>query len=303
MSFSQPLVSTIIVTHNRPELLRKAIAAVRTQTYTGPIETIVVFDQEKPDESLVCESVDRPVRVIANLERTPGLAGARNTGILAATGEFVAFCDDDDYWLPTKTETQLASIGESIASIAGITVNYGDRQIDRVPDRETFTLENVVRYRLMEGHPSSMIVRRDAVLNKIGLVDEVLPNSYGEDFDFIIRVMQAGSLSIVERPLVVVLWGQSLFQRDWGSIVEALDYLVDKHAAFRADRRAMARIYGQRGFANASLGKRSEAIRDAGRALVKWPLEKRILAIVPVASGMISSPTIMDIANRHGRGI
>ena len=49
MSFSQPLVSTIIVTHNRPELLRKAIAAVRTQTYTGPIETIVVFDQEKPD--------------------------------------------------------------------------------------------------------------------------------------------------------------------------------------------------------------------------------------------------------------
>ena len=71
----------------------------------GEIDVVVVFDRVKPDMSLV-QSGPRPVRVLANT-RTPGLAGARNTGIVAATGELIAFCDDDDYWLPTKIASQV----------------------------------------------------------------------------------------------------------------------------------------------------------------------------------------------------
>lgn len=303
MSSTRPLVSAIIATRNRPELLAKAIAAVRNQTYEGPIETIVVFDQAEPDMSLASESLDRPVRVLTNSERTPGLAGARNTGILAGTGEFVAFCDDDDLWRPNKIRLQVDSMGDALTSVTGITINYGDHTNDRIPMREEFTLENLVRNRLMEGHPSSVLMRRDAVIEKIGLVDEDLPKSYAEDFDFIIRAMQAGPVAVVEQPLVVVLWGQSMFSRDWGSIVQAVDYLIEKHAPIRADRRALARLYGRRGFANAGLGLRAEAMRDVGRAFSNWPLEKRTLAVLPVASGVVSAPRMLDIAHKRGRGI
>src|SRR5690606_10467726 len=90
-----PKVSVIIATHQRPELLRRAVDAVLEQRYDGPIECVVVFDQTPVDDSLVRDDVERTVAVVPNT-RTPGLAGARNSGILAATGELIAFCDDDD---------------------------------------------------------------------------------------------------------------------------------------------------------------------------------------------------------------
>lgn len=300
---THPLVSVVIATRNRPALLRKAIDAVAAQTYEGPIECIIVFDQAEPDRSVASDDPHRRVTVVANTERTPGLAGARNTGILASTGEFVAFCDDDDYWLPEKIERQLNGLGNALTSITGITVNYGTHSTVRVPDRAKFTLENLVRNRLMEGHPSSVLMRRDAILDKIGLVDEELPRSYAEDFDFIIRAIQAGPVSVVEDPLVVVLWGQSMFSRDWGSIVEAIDYLITKHGPIRADRRALARLYGRRAFANAGQGNRREAFRDIRRTLMNWPLEKRAVVTLPVAAGIVSAPKMLDIAHKRGRGI
>ena len=81
----QPTVSVVVPTRDRPELLRAAVRAILAQDYPGPIEVVVVFDQSEPDESLteLATGPDRAVRVIRN-DRTPGLAGARNSGILAA---------------------------------------------------------------------------------------------------------------------------------------------------------------------------------------------------------------------------
>jgi glycosyltransferase involved in cell wall biosynthesis len=243
------------------------------------------------------------VIVMSNTERTPGLAGARNTGILAAQGEYVAFCDDDDLWLPTKLEKQVESIGVALTSVTGILVDFADTRTERIPNAEAFTLDNLVRDRIMEAHPSTVMVRRESLLGPVGLVDEELPKSYAEDFDFIIRALQAGPVSVVEEPLVIVRWGQSMFSRDWGTIVAAIDYLIQKHEVIRSDRRAMARLYGRRGFANAALGHRGEAFGDAWRAARYWPLEKRVLVTVPVASGIVSAPKMLEIAHRRGRGI
>lgn len=298
-----PLISVVIATRNRPELLHDAISGVTSQTYSGPIECLIVFDQEDPDYGVVSDNALRRVTVLANTERTPGLAGARNTGILSAHGEFVAFCDDDDFWLPQKLQRQLDTIGDALTSVTGIVVNYGNVEVERIPRQETFTLKNLVRHRLMEAHPSSVLMRRDALLHLIGLVDEEIPRSYGEDFDFIIRAMQAGPVSVVEEPLVVVLWGQSMFQRDWGLIVEAIDYLIDKHEPIRADRRALARLYGRQAFANAGRGERRRALSDMGKAFWQWPFEKRVFVTIPVAAGFISAPRMLDFAHRRGHGI
>lgn len=299
----QPRVSVVIATRNRPEMLREAIEAVVTQTYEGPIECVIVFDQTEPDLTLVSEDEHRLIRVITNAERKPGLAGARNTGILAATGDYVAFCDDDDIWLPTKLAKQVASIGSAVISATGIVINYGDSRVERVPDASTFTLETLVRKRLMEAHPSTVMIRRDVLLDKIGLVDEVLPGSYGEDFDFIIRAVQAGPISLVEEPLVVVRWGQSMFSRDWGTIVAAIDYLIDKHEVIRRDRRALARLYGRRGFANAAQKHTREALSDVWRTFRHSPTEKRAYVTLLATTQIISAPKLLDMAHRRGHGI
>ncbi len=77
------------------------------------------------------------------------------------------------------------------------------------------------------------MVRRDALLGPIGLVDEEIPGSYAEDFDWILRAAEAGRIAVVERDLVNVRWGQSLFSRNWQTIIDAVDYVLAKHAELR----------------------------------------------------------------------
>ena len=302
-SAAPPLVSVVIATRNRPEMLRAAIAAVAEQTYAGPIECLVVFDQTEIDETVAANDERRTVRVMSNDARSPGLAGARNTGILAATGSLIAFCDDDDVWLPSKLDRQVEGLGEAFTSVTGITVEFGDRRVDRIPTQQGFTLENLVRNRLMEAHPSTVLMRRDALLDRIGLVDEEIPGSFGEDFDYIIRAAQAGPVAVVEEALVVVRWGQSMFSRDWATIIAALNYLIAKHQVFRDDPKAMARLYGQRAFAEAALKNSRASLNDSWRAFRSSPAEKRSYVAVPVALRLISAERLLDLAHRRGRGI
>jgi glycosyltransferase involved in cell wall biosynthesis len=101
-----PGVTTVIPTHRRPERMREAVSSVVQQSYAGDIEIIVVFDAcdvSLPDVDL---PASRELRGVAN-DRVRGLAGARNSGILAAKHDFVAFLDDDDVWLPGKLEAQM----------------------------------------------------------------------------------------------------------------------------------------------------------------------------------------------------
>lgn len=300
---SHPTVSVVIATRNRPEMLRAALAGVSEQTYPGPIECIVVFDRVEPDLQLEHNDVpERSVSVIENT-RSGGLAGARNSGILRTTGDYVAFCDDDDVWHPTKIEKQIAAIGDAVTSVTGIVIDYGGETTERIPDSETFTLANLVQKRLMEAHPSTLMMRRDALIADVGLVDEDIPGSYGEDFDFIIRALQAGPVSVVEEALVTVHWGQSLFSRDWSTIVSAIDYMIDKHAVIRHDKRALARLYGRRAFASAAMDRRQESFRNCLRTVRLSPREKRAYVTMPVILGLVSAERLMDLAHRRGHGI
>lgn len=297
-----PSVSVVIATHHRPELLRRAIDAVLAQAYDGSVECVVVYDQAPVDESIAGPAV----KVVAN-DRTAGLAGARNAGIAAARGDLIAFCDDDDEWLPGKLRLQaerLESAGADVV-VSGIEVHYEDRVVVRVPSASDLAVAELARRRVMEAHPSTVLVRRSALLDRIGLVDEEIPGAYGEDYDWILRAAsEAGPIAVVEQPLVKVRWGShSYFQQRWRTIIAALDYMVHKHPVLSADPRGLARLIGQQAFAYAALGAKRTALRFAWRAFrLSWKEQRAYVALV-VALRLVTADRVLRLAHSRGRGI
>lgn len=298
-----PSVDVVVATRDRPELLALALTGIWNQDYPGHVTIHVVFDQTAPEKGLEGRSGNREARVLTNL-RTPGLAGARNSGILAGSGDLVAFCDDDDSWEPAKLRLQVDRLLEAGAdtAVTGIVVQYADHAVERVPRADDLALERLVRNRVMEAHPSTVLVRRAALEGPIGLVDEAIPGSYGEDFDWIIRAARHGRIAVAAQPLVRVRWGQSMFSRNWQTIVDAIDYGLVKTPEFRADPLALGRLYGRRAFALAALGRR-EALPAAVRTLRVSPREKRAYLAAAVALHLVSAERLLDLAHRRGHGI
>lgn len=302
---TRPVVSVVIATRDRPLLVREAIDAVLAQDCTDPLEVVVVFDQTEPDTSLARDDEGRVVRVVSNV-RKPGLAGARNTGIEAAQGEFVAFCDDDDLWRPTKLRLQLAALRdrpEHLMAATGITVQYDAESFDRSLDTGLITFEALLADRHTELHPSTFLMRRQPLLDDVGLVDEAVPGGFGEDYEFLLRNARAAAIVNVPDPLVVVRWGgQSFFFRRWDTMAEGLSWLLERYPEFSTSRRGSARIEGQVAFAHASAGRRREALRWAGRGVRHRPAEARSYLAVAVVLGL-SPAWVMEQLHHRGRGI
>lgn len=298
-----PAVTVIVPTRNRPAMLTRAVQSIIGQSYPGEIECVIVFDQSEPAQVNVELPAGRRIRLLTNT-RTPGAAGARNTGAVASDGALVAFCDDDDAWDADKLRLQVEQLDVApIGFIAcGIRIHYADRVVAR-PAPSSVNLQQLVRDRHAEFHLTTFVLRQDA-LAEIGLLDEQIPGSSGEDYDFLLRAAQRGPILAVPQPLVDVFWHpQSFFAQHWQTIADGLEYLVDKHPELAADPRGMARIEGQAAFAHAALAHRAAAWRASLRALRGNPLERRPYLALAVAAGIVPASSIVRLANRRGRGI
>ena len=177
-----PTLSVVICTRDRPQLLRRCIAAIAAQDLDATIETIVVFDREEPDHTLELPDGPRPVRVVAN--RTPGLPGGRNTGVEEARGEFLGFCDDDDVWLPTKARRQIELLRDRPdrdVAVCGLALVQGDRRVERPLTLSEVTVADLVHSRVLQANFTTTIVRHDAWLERIGPADAKIPGGYAED--------------------------------------------------------------------------------------------------------------------------
>lgn len=310
-STTSPDVAVVIATRDRPQLLRRAVASVLDQRYDGDIEVLAVFDQSEPEEDLAADEVTasgarRRVTVLRNT-RAPGLAGARNTGITTATAELVAFCDDDDLWLPGKLAAQVARLTaepEMECVTAGVLVEARGKVSTRVLDRDRITHADLLRSRVSEAHPSTYLFRRAALVDGIGLVDEVLPGSYAEDYDLLLRTARRHDVGAVTLPLAKVFWHRSsFFAERWRTIIEALDHLVEAHPELATEPAGLARIEGQQAFAHASMGDRRGAWATARRALGHNRREPRAYLALLVASGLVRSEWVLRALQAGGRGI
>lgn len=301
-----PSVSVVTATRDRPEFLRRSVAAALGQDYPGEIESVVVFDQSpvRPPEH-----ADVPGRSLVTLsnERAPGLAGARNAGAAAASGELLAFCDDDDEWLPDKLRLQVEMMRrrpDAAAAACGIEVHYGDRTIPRVSDRSVIEFRDLLRSRRADTHPSTILTRREDFFGRIGPVDEDLPGSYAEDYEWLLRAARIGPIVTVRRPLVRVYWHKSsFFEGRWKTIASALGYLLDRNPEFRDEPRGLARILGQIAFAEAAAGEGQAARATVRRCLATSWREPRAFLALGVSMGVIRPDAVLRLAHRFGRGI
>jgi glycosyltransferase involved in cell wall biosynthesis len=301
-----PTVSVVVPTRDRPELLRRAVTAILGQTYPGLVECVVVFDQSDPDLPWGDPGPERRLLLHRN-DRTPGLAGARNAGAARATGELLAFCDDDDEWLPRKLERQVEELTrrpDAAVATTGIVVRYGDRSVIRLAPTPEITHRQLLRSRLTELHPSTVLVRRRELLDGIGLVDERIPGGYAEDYEWLLRAAKHAPVLAVQEPLVVVHWHQSSFFADrWRTIISALTYLVDKHRELQQEPSGLARIYGQIAFAHAALGERDAARRWARRTLSLDRRERRAYLALAISLRLVKARTVVRFAHVAGKGI
>jgi glycosyltransferase involved in cell wall biosynthesis len=301
-----PSVGVVIPTRNRPELVRKAIAGVRDQRYPGELKVLVVYDQTEPDY-LLASTEGVQVLVLTNW-RTSGLAGARNTGILALDTDYVAFCDDDDRWLPDKLRRQVAALmsepGSEMATCA-IEVEFEGKCTPRLAGRDRVTVDELARSRMAMLHSSSFLIRRDAfAADAVGLVAEDAPGSQNEDWDLLLRAARRAPIVHLDEPLVRVLWGRtSHYAYEYATKISSLRWMMQRHPEISGCRPGAARVYGQLACWSAATGNRSQAWQFSKEAVrANWKEPRTAIALAAM-TGAVKVENVLSALHKRGRGI
>lgn len=301
-----PLVSVILPTRGRPDLVRLSVRGVVDQDYAGPIELVVVHDQEDVDLTLTDLAGDRRAVAVVRAEKTAGLAAARNAGLAHVHGDFVASCDDDDVWHPRKLRLQmermLAEPGLVVLG-AGIRLLFDDRTVEWAGDSALISRAALLRSRRKELHSSTLLMRR-WVFDAVGGYDESLPASYAEDYEWLLRLCELGQVGVVNEPLADIRKNTTSWFRERSEIVaEALEYLLRIHPELSESRPGHARIMGQVAFAHATLGHRAIALRWAARAFLRWPIAPHAALALFTALTGLDPLRSLRLTRLFGRGI
>lgn len=290
-------VSVIIATHRRDHTMVRAVQSVWEQTYDGPIDlTVVVDDGRRPDQVEVPPPIHperQSLRVVANT-RTPGLTGARNSGLELATHALVATCDDD-VWQPGRLESQVGALQqdpELLAVGGSVRVVRGDVHVVRRAPTDRVRLGDLLASRVMELHPSAMLYRRRAV-DVVGGWDERIPGGYAEDYELLLRLARSGPIGLVPEVVADIHWnGGSHFFSRWQTIADALTELLGRFPEFASAPGGRARISGQIAFAYAGLGDRAASRMWMRRAWADNWREPRIGLTALALTGAVRADSI-----------
>jgi glycosyltransferase involved in cell wall biosynthesis len=280
MLLPSPKVSVVIPTCNRAELLRCAISSVLSQTWQD-FELLVVDDASSDaTPQAVRDFPDPRIHYIRHDERKGGSA-ARNTGIDCARGQYVAFLDDDDEWLPVKLEKQIKLFEGSPTSLGLVYTGYWiiERENGKVIQQTTPVkrgdLSQEIFVRNWVGGTSSVAIRK-ACFETVGGFDPALPSF--QDYDMWIRLAQRFELAFVAEPLLKY----HLHERKIWTNLEALkcgmDILLEKHGQSLPLQRNLARYYLSVGARFCFQGEVQKGRKSLSRAIRLNPFEIRSYA-------------------------
>jgi glycosyltransferase involved in cell wall biosynthesis len=286
-----PPTVSVVIPFYRAQYLRDAVESVQKQTCED--YEIIVIDDGSPDRA----DVERWLRSDRDRfqylrQENKGPAAARNTGIRAAQGRFVAFLDSDDTWEPTYLEEQLAAIhkGQSLDLIHCNALMIGQPESARLalmqstPPRDLATCTSLLRDDLTV-YLSSVVVRREALV-QAGLFDERF--IHGEDFDLWMRLLKNGA-RMAFQPRVLLnrrlhadsLSADALIHSDKALLV--LEKFRDRQDLTAAERTAAEKRIqsvraevelerAKRALASGDFGLATQALRGANGFYRSWKL-------------------------------
>lgn len=226
-----PLVSVVVPTYNRAHLIKKSIDSILKQTYQD-FEIIVVDDGSTDNTNEVIKSItDERIKYIKH-EKNKGQSAARNTGIKAATAEWIALLDSDDIWLQTKLEKQLKAT-EDLTDEYGV-IHCGVQYIDFATGKNLnrWIVREDINYEIFNNtigahsHTSTMLIRKK-VFDDVGYFDESIPSH--EESELSLRIAQKYKYKLVDEFLVVSSINHKQVTSNNDLFIKAKEIILKKH--------------------------------------------------------------------------
>jgi glycosyltransferase involved in cell wall biosynthesis len=288
-SVSRPLVSAIIPTYNRSGDVVIAVQTVVDQTYPAASIEILVVDDGGTDDTAAALAARFGDRVTLLRKVNGGVSSARNHGLAAARGDYLALLDSDDEWAPTKIAKQVEflearpTFGMVITDVERMTVARSTFDVfkrrDQLP-QDGWNLPHVLRNPAL-APPSAMLTR--AAYEDVGGFDEQLRTA--EDLDYHLRVALRWPIGVIEEPLTRAMRGHdglsALAQtyRDYLFVVERFVAAHGDRIAPRDRDAALLRAYARNAKGLLHDGDVGDALRCAARAVarVRAPGDARVL--------------------------
>jgi len=227
----EPLVSIIIPTYNRAKFLPRAVNSVLNQTFKD-FELIIVDDASTDNTKDIIQGFKDPhIRYIKHNDNR-GIAGARNTGIKTSKGEYIAFLDDDDEWLPEKLTLQVRKFEKCPDRVGLIYCNYTSIDVTTGTKRDKNLvpcMNNILYKQLLSGNiigSGTYLIKKEC-FDKVGLFDEEVLGK--EDWDMWIRIARYYHFDYLLETLVIHYDHPSQMTSNLNKRYIALEKIIKKH--------------------------------------------------------------------------
>jgi glycosyltransferase involved in cell wall biosynthesis len=244
-----PEVSVIIPTYNRAHLIGRAILSVLRQSYQD-FEIIVLDDCSTDNtEELIDEmkKKDKRIRYIRH-EKNKGPAVARNSGIKNAKGEYIAFQDSDDEWLPEKLEKQIKIFRKEKHNIGVVytgMLRIRNNKIKNIPPKFIKKNEGYIHKELLKGNfigNPSVVIRKEC-FKKIGYFNVILPCL--EDWDLFIRISKFYNFKYIPENLVISHYTENgVNEKPFYINIRAIETIIENNLDdFKNNKMALSNQY------------------------------------------------------------
>ena len=269
-------VSVVIPAYNAEAYLEECVRSVLTQTH-AVTEVLIVDDGSTDGTKILAESFGAPVRLLQ--QKQGGPARARNLGVNEAVGEWIAFLDADDFWLPDKVEKQLLALAadpEAILCYTGLLALKLDGSRIVVPPPALSQVDSMLSLTNVGIPPSAVMLRRSTLLC-VGGFSEVQRGC--EDWDLWFRLRRLGRFCVV--PEAVTVYRESLGGLSSNAEHMHLDFLRMLDRVLLADLHGWKRWLWRRRILSYQQYKAAMTARHAGQpdverkflaaSLLTWP--------------------------------
>lgn len=243
---NMPTVSVIIPTYNRAHLIGGAIQSVLDQTYQD-FEIIVVDDGSTDNTAEVVKSFNEQRIKCIRHDKNRGGSAARNTGIKAAKGEYIAFQDSDDEWFIEKLEKQMKIFETAPPEVGVVYTGFWKIENDKkiyIPSSWFTQKEGNIHKELLKGNfvTTQSVVIRKKCFEKSGMFDENLPRL--QDWELVIRLSKYYNFKCIDEPLLNSYYTSNSISANHEALIKAVELILTKHFNdFAKDRKLLSNHY------------------------------------------------------------